>query len=491
LKKPNVKLPVAKEAAESVTKPIENVAVAKTEQQLAEEAADKLLPNEMSVTVDTVKKAVERNGNADHIIDYWKTKGYNHEIHPDGSIKLFKQNPTATVVDIQSPNMEVTDHAGMHVIDKKMSNAREAYNLSRGLLTGLDISAPGRQGLPLIFRKEYWTSLKPMIQAGRSEEAFKAIQDSITSNPAYKLAKESGLYLSDLTNSREEAIMSTWAEKVPGIRASNRAYTSFLNKLRFDSFNSLTNDYAKAGIDITTNVPKAKALAEFINTATGRGSLKAGSVDLERNAQLLNDVLFSPRLISSRVKMYNNTLNPVHYWNADPVMRKESLRSLLGTVIPGTLLGQLARMSGAEIESNPTNPDFGKIKIGETRIDPFAGFQQYAVAASKLASGQATSPSSGETYDLSDSNPTTPTYWDVVENFGISKAHPVAGFLVAMLRGREATGDEIKLPESIIRRYIPIILQDLYDISQEDPELLPIALPAAAIGMGTQTFRPQ
>jgi hypothetical protein len=52
------------------------------------------------------------------------------------------------------------------------SVAREAYNAARGFTTTGDLSAPLRQGLPLIFTKQYWKSLKQMRLALGDEAAF-------------------------------------------------------------------------------------------------------------------------------------------------------------------------------------------------------------------------------------------------------------------------------------------------------------------------------
>lgn len=384
--------------------------------------------------------------------------------------------------------------------DIRKNTPTELWNFGRSLMTSFDLSAPGRQGLPLIGNKAWWTSWGDMVKSLGSENAYQASMKALKSDPLLipqkkiingrvkmeSLADEYGLSLTDLTDlsKREEAIMSTWAEKIPGVRASNRAYTIYLNKLRLDSFKSMMADAKRMGLNPEANVHLAKSYAKFINNATGRGSLGSW----EKNAVELNNTFFSPRLISSRVNMYGRFLNPKSYIGADPVIRKNTIKSLLSVVGVGGTLGQLARAGGAEVEPDPRSSDFGKIKVGNVRLDPYAGFQQYAVAASKLVSGQAKATKSGDVYDLG-GTPISDTRFDVLERFGINKLHPMAGFIVAMMKGKEPTGQKFDMPQSLIDRYVPMIMGDLYEIAQEDPSLLPVFGPLSAVGMGTQVHQ--
>lgn len=385
-------------------------------------------------------------------------------------------------------------HLGNVTDIKQPSAFQEAINLPRALKSSLDLSAPLRQGFGLIGRKEWWNNLGTQFKALRSEENFKAIQQSIAEKPLFKprmglngktlpsYAEEAGLKLTDLTNlsSREEALMSTWAEKVPGVRASNRAYTAFLNKLRADTFESLVKD-----LDLSKDLTRAGEIAEFINDATGRGSLKAGPINLEKHAQLLNSTFFSPRLIASRVRMYNRMLNPVSYMQASPVVRKEALRSLLSMTAAGSTVLGLASMAGAEVSSDPNSADFGKAKIGNTRLDPWAGFQQYAVAASRLLQGKYTSSTSSKEHKLG-SGYGEMTRKDVAENFAANKLHPTWKFAYDLLNSSDYR--QFNIPEETVRLFVPMVAEDLYDLWKEDPSLIPVLGPLSASGMGVQTY---
>jgi hypothetical protein len=441
----------------------------------------------------------------------------------------------------------------------KASVVAEAFNLSRGVLASNDLSAPLRQGLPLIHKKAFWKALGPLWQSWMTEEGFVASQNSIAQRALFKrtidpltgkekpsFADDAGLKLTDLTDlsNREERIMSTWAEsggmfehnkfmREHGgaqlaeayrgtlgamVRKSNRAYVSFLNNLRADVFESLIKD-GNVLADVKKNLPLTREIAGFVNTATGRGSLGK----LEQHAVLLNTGLFAPRLIASRLKM----LNPGYYIMASPLVRKEALKSLFAVAGFGSTILQLAKMAGAEVSNDPNSSDFGKAVIGNTRLDPWAGFQQYVVAANRLirpgfarvpgmeggtstgiapldlatgfagGGGQSvTSSTSGKQYDLwkSKKGPYDPTHLSILGRFLGFKANPVVGFGIALALGaRELSGKPMNftsmnpMENSIMQRFIPIIVQDVYQLAQEDPRLLPLAVPAG-LGMGVQTY---
>jgi hypothetical protein len=391
---------------------------------------------------------------------------------------------------------------------QKSSAILEAFNFPRGVMASWDLSAPLRQGLPMIHKREFWTAFKPMMESWASEEGFQAAQKAISDRPLFKkrmdpvtgkelpsFADDAGLKLTDLVdlNSREEAIMSTWAERIPGVRRSNRAYTAFLNNLRADAFEALVKDSKLFGSDLKVNLKDARDIAQFVNTATGRGSLGK----LEASASILNTGLFAPRLIASRVDMLTRMLRPSTYTMMNPMVRKEYTKSLLALTAFGTTVLSLAKLAGAEVSLDPTSSDFGKAKIGDkVRLDPWGGFQQYAVLAARLASGKVTSSTSGKEYDLfNKKGPFDPTHADILSRFVRGKTNPVINFAWGLMDAqREMSGKPMQFTtpnpfeNSIAQRFIPIFVQDVYQIAKEEPSLLPFLAPAAGLGMGVQVY---
>ena len=365
----------------------------------------------------------------------------------------------------------------------------QLINIPRSLMSSFDFSAPFRQGLflgpshPKRFMQAFGKMFKPFF----SQKSFNTLQESIAQKPTYGLMRESGLSLTDLgTNmaQREEAFISQWAEKIPvigaGVRASGRAYVGFLNKLRADVFEDLVTKAGNMGLDPSKNMDLTKQIAGFVNAASGRGGMGA----LERAAVGLNAVFFSPRLIASRLTL----LNPLYYVKADPFVRKEALKSLFALLgAGGTVLG-MAKAGGLEVGMDWRSADFGKIKVGRTRIDIWGGFQQYVRMAGQLYTGEYVSSTTGKVLTLGEGYKPL-TRKDILYRQIESKTAPVFSFIIRMLEGQAASGEKLSIPKEVKDRLTPMVLQDMYDIAKENPELLPVSA-LGVFGVGIQTYGP-
>jgi len=43
--------------------------------------------------------------------------------------------------------------------------------------------------------------------------------------------------------------------------------------------------------------------------------------------------------------------------------------------------------------------------------------------------------------------------------------------------------------EESSRLFIPMVIQDTYDLAKDDPKLIPVMVPLAGLGMGLQTYK--
>ncbi len=359
-------------------------------------------------------------------------------------------------------------------------------NLPRSVMASFDLSAPFRQGLFLIGHpKRFFGAFLDMFKAFGGEKGFKAIQEEIVRKPTFDLMQESKLALTEMDNVltlREERFMSQWAEKIPlvgkVIRASGRAYTGFLNKLRADVFDDLITKADNLGLVPRSNPQLVKEISNFVNVASGRGSL--GSLQPAANA--LNSFFFSPRLMSSRLTL----LNPVYYIKAEPFVRKEALKSLFTVLGVGTSVLGLSKLAGADVGTDPRSADFGKIIIGKTRIDVWGGFQQYIRMFAQVASGQYVSSVTGKLVTLGEGYKPL-TRFEIIQRQIEAKEAPIFSFITALLKGQNFLGEKIKITDEIRNRFTPMAISDIYDIYKNDPEMLPIS-GAGMFGFGLQTY---
>lgn len=379
------------------------------------------------------------------------------------------------------------------LLDKRPLLARigegviDVLNVPRSLMASFDLSAPFRQGLYLIGKpKQFFNAFTTMFKQFGSERAFKEVQASIEAMPTFPLMRDAKLALTNIGSvleKREERFLSNLAEKIPGVgkivRASSRAYTGFLNKLRADVFHDFVKKSKDLGIKLEDN--QLKDLATFINSATGRGSLGP----LERAAPALANVFFSPRLMASRI----NLLNPVYYAKLDPLIRKEAIKTMLtsGSIIL-SILG-LAKMGGAEVTADPRNADFAKIKAGATRFDVMGGLQQYLRLGSQLVSGKIVSSTTGKVMTLGEGYRPL-TRLDIIERFFQGKENPMVSFITDWLQGVDFAGNPFNVTSEVANRFIPLVLQDAKDAMTEWGNVKGVALEIPAIfGVGTQTYK--
>lgn len=362
-------------------------------------------------------------------------------------------------------------------------------NIPRSVLSSFDFSAPFRQGLFLISHpKRFFGAFPGMFRAFGSEKTFKEIQEGIIRKPTFDLMQESRLALTEMDRiltRREERFMSQWAEKIPivgrFVRASGRAYVGFLNKLRADVFEDLITKADKLGLTPRSNPDLVKEIANFVNVASGRGSLGA----LERSSILLNSFFFSPRLIASRLTL----LNPVYYVNANPFVRKEALKSLFTVAGLGSTVLGMAKLAEAEVGINPRSSDFGKIKIGNTRIDIWGGFQQYVRMAAQLITGKYVSSTTGKEITLGEGYKPL-TRFDILQRQIESKEAPVFSFITDLLKQQDYAGQPVKLTTLIGERFKPMVLGDIIDLIKDDPSLVPLSV-LGVFGFGVQTYQPR
>jgi hypothetical protein len=405
------------------------------------------------------------------------TKLFSGRVPTENEIKIldrvFPKELTQELINKQS------------TLEKTINTAKSILNLPRSIMSSMDLSFGGRQGafLGTRYRKEFANSWIKQFELFGSEKSYKALQETIRSNKYFNLAQESGLSITDISSglsNMEEEFMSKFVDKIPIIRGSSRAYTGFANKFRMDVFSRLVSNAEKLGLDTSTNTKLVKDIAKFVNVGTGRGGLGK----LERVATELNTAFFSPRLISSRLSL----MNPMFYVNLNPYVRKEALKSLFTfATTEASILGLLG-LGGATIGNDIRSSDFGKVKVGNTRIDISAGFQPYIRAAGQLITGKYVSSTTGKEYTLGEGYKPL-TRLGIVGKQIESKLSPVASFAISLLKGQNATGEKINIPQEIADRFTPMVIGDVMELAKENPDLLPLEA-LGIFGVGVQTYKP-
>jgi len=383
--------------------------------------------------------------------------------------------------------------------EKVFENAVDALNLPRTVMTAWDASAPLRQGIvlapshPIRFTKNIATMFKALAREGSAEAVDQAIR--LDPNFARFTGRHDGsdlrnLFIADRTGvgtglaGREEQFMSRFARFIPGIRQSERAYVTFLNKFRFDVMSDIVKKWEKSGTPVGAN--DLDELAKFINRATGRGGLGR----LEDMAPILNAGFFSPRFVSSRISL------PLSALSSSPRVRKLAAQELVTFVASGiTALSLLSFIPGVDVQIDPRSSDFGKIRIGKTRLDFWGGFQPIARYTAQLATNQRRDIRSDQVVPVRGRG-------DTVLRFLRSKAGPPTSLVIdsPVFTGRDFIGTPFGAPGELFgkpipgplreigKRTIPLFVQDMAEAIDEDGWLGGFKALPAFLGASAQTF---
>lgn len=391
------------------------------------------------------------------------------------------------------------------------SHAMEPFHLLRALWAAFDMSGVLRQGgmlaasHPWMATKALAASLKPAL----SEKNAARLDADIWKRPNAPLYDRAKLFLhrEDKLSSREESYMSKWAEQIPGFKVSQRAYTAFLNRLRADAFDTMASTLTKGGAP--TEV-EAKAIANYINVATGRGGIGLS----DRAMEGMTALFFAPRYTLSRFQLAlgQPLMQGTNTARTRKLIAQEYARSMVGI---GTFYMLAAAAWGDRKDFNighdPNKGTFGKIQIGpRTYIDPLMGLSQtYRVMYSMLRGMKRTitkeklTPEQMQQDTLSD-----------IGRFARTKAAPLPGLAMDLASGKDVTGRKFEasdLVPSLVNKALkgekvteddfspdkflgkvasPLVLRDVAQIFREQDDLpTKAALSALAVlGQGIQIY---
>ena len=412
----------------------------------------------------------------------------------------------------------------------------EVVNLPRALAASFDMSAPLRQGLIL--------SVSHPVRAAKafgsmhryffSSKHFEEFADALRADQYLPLARESGLHLASIQSGAkrslvhgEEIFRSTLAERLPfgigrGVKASERAYLGYLDKLRMDVFKDSAKRLQKLGLDDVKNIDAYQDLAKWINIASGRGSLGR----LERSMDALGQGFFAPRFWAARLQ------TPFAWIKMHPAVRKQYAREMASLAGVGLGVTALAGAAGADIETDMRHTDFGKLRVGHTRVDISGGFQPHVRFVAQIAGGLpwthtyerkgkrvydlgpvwktgARKTMSGEIKPLTGTGPFPESRLSTIGKYVSSKTSPPVRLLIELLEGKDMMGDPLEWggnvaaaakrgasADEIVREitktktwemFVPMFLQDMTEAIQEEGLVGgALALPAGyGVGVGT------
>lgn len=346
---------------------------------------------------------------------------------------------------------------------KAVDATAETYHTMRAVMTGGEFSGVLRQGKFSVLSRPITTAktLPSMFKAFKSKLGEDAVIREISKRDNAPLYKSAGLEIPDPNNFTKAQLegnyRSRWANKIPFIAGSGRAYTAFLARLRADVFDQLIDKAVRR--EGVVNPETAKALATHVNESTGAGGL---GVKGKAATTFLNTVLFSPKFLASRFQMMTGH----SMWGGTKASRMIIAGEYAKILGSAALFYSLANMAGAKIGSDPKSSDFGKIIIGKTRWDPMAGILQLTVLLSRMKTGKRTN-AKGVTYSLTNAPPKQADMKDVLFDFSRSKLAPLPGAFVDSVLREDFKHRPVTLRSELQNLALPMTWGDIYDAMRE------------------------
>lgn len=250
--------------------------------------------------------------------------------------------------------------------------------LAKSLKASLDLSFTLRQGFKaMIAHPDKWAksvvdgfdmAFRQLWKKGTNDDIINALKAEIygRENSLNGNYKKMGLDLGTV----EEAYPTSLPEKVPLLgrvyKASETAFNGMAYRLRADIADELVRSLGRSGRD-TTDKALLHSIGEYTNSLTGRGSLGRA----EGFAKHFNNLFFSPKFFKSNLDFLTaHMADP----NMDPALKKRALTNLLKTVVAvGAGLAFAKAINPDAVNFDATSSDFGKVKVGNTRVDVTAG----------------------------------------------------------------------------------------------------------------------
>lgn len=297
---------------------------------------------------------------------------------------------------------------------------------------------------------------------------------------------------------KSEDAFNKWAELSP-FKIFERAAIGFLDTVRVSKYMDAMQMLERQGKTFENDPQAFKNAADVVNTFTGRASLGF----LEQQSKWLSRVFYSPRNWASVFKQTILFPRQITKWRDKETPFKPSVAQKMAVLdlsvnIATTLsMVTLAALyygndddDETGVEHDPRSSDFGKIKIGNTRVDPWGGKAQQVVLFSRIIAEVlhrmypdvwkgSYKTSDGDIVPLGTPYK-APTWKGLAGTMVSNKLNPATGLLLdyADTRREEdgelmtAFGQPYIFKDELKETYTPMITQTAKELLKDDPNAL-------------------
>jgi hypothetical protein len=352
------------------------------------------------------------------------------------------------------------------------------------IMASADVSRVLRQNAMVMTTKEGWKAAGRDLASfsgtfGQSVDMLQQLEkEAWTTDEGQALLKAgtrrelTGNVPSVLKSERFAGNTGWIAKYLPGVRRSEIVYTAGGNILRAELGTRILKQWKAHGVygfggKLLGNARQVtdhdvESLATVLNHLTGVGSMRGLRAFFGKYATLLNAVFFAPGLVESRFLSIADLFNKNISWAARRVLAAQWAKFVS---INFSVLGALSMMPPdvrekiklKDMEFDPRSTDFGKIRVGDLRIDFWGGYLPMARLAARIITQKRKDPL-GELVDIDTG--------DEFMRFLQSKLGPVPGVVYDIVKGENMIGEPVNLDSEgatklFYQNFTPLFIQDM------------------------------
>jgi hypothetical protein len=283
----------------------------------------------------------------------------------------------------------------------------------------------------------------------------------------------------------EERLIPRFTARIPWVKWSGRAFVVGTNTITILTYNKCLEATLRLNDAIATGQIKLKEGEAFsiqqemddygkaIAWMTQRASLgKAKALAPEINAMFFAARSKLGRFLTPKLLIDSNPRVRAFAW--------KNLSLFVGAMGGLVMLGLWLGLWDAEDE--PRNAEFLSIRIGNLRIDPWAGYRQFLVLYTRLITGTGISSVTGQEYEV---NPIG-ALWSFLRG----SLAPLSSEILNFWTGKNFLGEEVSIENARqwLERISPFSVWDIWEAFEDDWVHGVIAILPSIFGEGVQTY---
>ncbi len=291
-----------------------------------------------------------------------------------------------------------------------------------------------------------------------------------------------------------ERLIPRLTSKIPWVKISARSFVTGTNshnwrifKNYYDATLKINEKYGSGELTLKEGeifsiekemVDMARLLADMTQRASLGGARGSGLVTA------INSLMFAPRATLGKI------LTPRHLLSSNPRIRIEAWRNIglfVGIWSSILLLGK--QMDLWDVELDPRSAEFMSIRVGNTRIDPWAGHRQLFVFYVRVLTDMFTNKKGGVSSVTGAEYEIDPIR--ALASFARGKASPLASILLDFWTGRTFIGDTVDVTNKRqwAERIAAFSIWDIYEaVTENNAETGAGVTIPAILGFGVQTY---